>query len=55
MTTIISVGWKTGSRGVTVGNGEQGVGSECQLFFLRHLIKRYFNDVFGEFLLCLKI
>ena len=43
-----------------VGNGEWGVGSEHQFFFLRHLlnkeiIKRYFNDVFGEFLLCLKI
>ena len=34
------VGWKTGSRGVGVGNGEQGVGSEYQLFFLRRLLKR---------------
>ena len=48
------VGWKTGSRGVEVG-------SEYQLFFLfiKEIIKLYFtsngNDVFGEFLLCLKI
>ena len=27
-TTNCQVGWKTGSRGVGVGNGEQGVGSE---------------------------
>ena len=26
--------------GVGVGNGEWGMGSEHQLFFLRHLLKR---------------
>ena len=34
--SFLQVGWKTGSRGVGVGNGERGVGSEYQLFFSDH-------------------